>query len=81
MGSAVTPDSNGVSTYYVNGLCSGAFYGATAQLNRFLSVVDGDTPTTQSSGVGFSATRSNALFGNSGTVQPKSRQALIIIKV
>lgn len=80
MGSAVTPASDGVSTYWINGLTNGAFANGSAQLKRFLSVTDGDTPSLQTSGIVFSATRSNALFGNSETVQPKSLAIQYLIK-
>ncbi len=62
--------------YNAEGSASGAFYLGTHTATAS-EAIGASTPCTS---IGFTASNSNSLYGNSDTVQPEAYQSLMIIK-
>ena len=58
------------------GNVTGCFYPTTAEANKYTNQVT----TTTNQVVGFDASRSSSIYGNSDTVQPKSIELYFYIK-
>lgn len=77
-----TTDSVKVGTTYQDMFWgrSGAFYGISLQSSLNYLVTNGIGATDTSSKTGLDASKSNAIYGNSATVQPPSVTANFLIK-